>query len=78
MSGVYIDPPETFRDAIQHLNYKLLDTVGRRYEHVGHVNVDISVAVDWCGIHIVLSNMYIDPLETYRTAILRLHLQITG
>ncbi len=75
---MYIDPPETFRDAIQHLNYKLLDTVGRRYEHVGHVNVDISVAVGWCGIHIVLSNMYIYLPETYRDAILLFHLSITG
>ena len=57
--------------------HKLLDTIGRKYEHVGYVDVGISVAVCWCGIDIVLSNMYIDSPGTCRDAILLFYLQIT-
>jgi len=39
--------------------YRLLDTIGRKYEHVGYAYVGISVAVYWCCIHKVLSNIYI-------------------
>jgi hypothetical protein len=56
---------------------ELLDTMGRKYEHVGYVNAGMSVAACWCGIHTLLADVYIYPPETCRDAISSFHLQIT-
>jgi hypothetical protein len=56
---------------------ELQDTMRRKYEHVGYVNLGMSVAACWCGIRILLVDVYIDPLETCRDAISSFYLQIT-
>jgi hypothetical protein len=57
--------------------YRLSDSIERKDKHLGYVNVGISVAVCWCGIHTLLSDVYIDPPEKCRDAISSFHLQIT-
>ena len=56
---------------------KLLNSIGTKYKGVGGADPGLLMAVCQCGIHIVLSNIYIDPPETCRDAMLSFHLQIT-